>query len=380
MLKEKLELVEEPPSLLKINYEKKLWYDYKWQIKNRINSFENLHDKFNIRDKISDEQYAVINTFPMAITPYYASLIRKFNKNDPIYAMSVPQIAELINPEFLCNDPLNEEHSTIFPGLVHRYKDRVLLLTTNACAVYCRHCTRKRIVGNVDETIFKNINNFSKILNYIMDHKEIHDVIISGGDPLMLPNSTLEFIIQKLRQIKHIDIIRIGSRIPVTMPMRITNSLIAMLKKYKPIWLNTHFNHPNEITNESINACTKIINAGIPVGNQSVLLKGINDNVDVMLELCQKLVKHCIRPYYLYQCDLVNGVEHFRTPLNTGIEIIKNMRGNISGLAIPTFIVDAPNGLGKIPLLNNNIIKTSNKSTTLVNFTNTYVNYPEPSC
>lgn len=352
------------------------WDNWQWQMQNRIRSFEELYNIFDIDKPIEDSQKEALSIFPMAITPYYASLIKNFDETDPIYLMAVAQKKELHNPSFLCDDPLNEEEHTVVPGLVHRYPDRVLLLATTCCATYCRHCTRKRIAGSCETAISKN--NLDVIINYIENHKEIHDVIISGGDPLTLQTKLLEKILYRIRNIKHVDIIRIGTRTPVTLPMRIDNYLVTMLAKYNPIFINTHFNHPNELTKEAQFACRKIVDAGIPVGNQSVLLKNINDNVDTMIDLCRKLLTCRVKPYYLFQCDLVKGVEHFRTNLDVGLDLIDKMRGNISGLGIPTFILDAPKGMGKIALSNQRIVSIYPDLATVANYAYKTVEYPNP--
>jgi lysine 2,3-aminomutase len=285
----------------------------------------------------------------MAITPYYFSLIKKFDYSDPVFSMCVPNIKELHNPSFLKNDPLNEEEDTVVDGLVHRYQDRALIISTSQCAMYCRFCTRKRIAGS--STYYLSDCQLNKIIDYLKSHPEIKDVIISGGDAFTMSNSKLENIISKVRSVESVDIIRIGTRTPVVMPQRITNELVDMLNKYHPLFVNTHFNHPNEITEESKNACLKMINKGIPVNNQSVLLKGINDEPETMIELCRNLLKIRVRPYYLFICDLVKGVEHFRTSINTGVKIMDRLRGRVSGLGIPQLILDSPEGKGKIPIL-----------------------------
>jgi lysine 2,3-aminomutase len=291
----------------------------------------------------------VIKKYPFAITPYYASLIKRLDYSDPIFSLGIPQVSELHDSKYLSDDPLNESGEMPVPFLVHRYADRVLLMSTSMCSVYCRHCTRKRLAGKKECHI--SAQRLDKIKKYLLKHEEVKDVIVSGGDPFSQENSFIEEILEAIRPIPHIDIIRFGTRVPVVLPQRITPKLLAMLKKYKPLWINTHFNHPSEITPESSEACRKIVDAGIPMGNQTVLLKGINDSSEVISELCRKLIKISVKPYYLYQCDLVRGVEHFRTSVEKGIEIMADLRGRISGIAIPTFVVDAPGGLGKIPVL-----------------------------
>lgn len=351
------------------------WQDWHWQMRNRIRNVQQLLDMYpDLKSQIGLSDAAA--KFPLAITPYYASLIQKLDETDPIYSMSVPQIQELYDPPFLKSDPLEEDEDMPVQGLVHRYRDRALVIATTTCAMYCRHCTRKRIAGAHEACI--GAPQLEQITAYLANHPEIHDVVISGGDPLTMATPVLERVIQAVRCVPSVDIIRIGTRTPVVMPQRITGELVRMLRKYHPLWINTHFNHPNEITPESRAACERLADAGIPVGNQAVLLRGINDNPFTMEKLLRGLVRMRVRPYYLFQCDLVRGVEHFRTPITRGIEIMEYLRGRLSGLAIPTYVVDAPHGGGKIPVLPNYVISTSPTHTVLRNFEGMLVNYPEP--
>jgi lysine 2,3-aminomutase len=351
------------------------WNDWRWQIRNRIRTYKELTDFFpSLRSNAGIARVA--EKYPMAITPYYASLIKSTDLSDPVYQMSVPQGQELLAPDFLHADPLEEEEDMPVPGLVHRYRDRALLMATTMCSMYCRHCTRKRVAGYQESCI--DVSQLNAITDYLRAHPEVKDVVISGGDPMTMSTSLLERILAAVRSVPSVDIIRIGTRVPVVMPQRITNELTTMLSKYHPVWINTHFNHPNEITPESAAACAKLANAGLPIGNQSVLLRGINDTPQVMEELCRALVKIRVRPYYLFQCDLVRGVEHFRTPISRGIEIMEYLRGRLSGLAIPTYVVDTPHGGGKIPVLPNYIISSSPSHTVLRNFEGMIMNYPEP--
>lgn len=350
--------------------------DWKWQISKRIRDLSGLYELFpNLKN--NDFIPAVIKKYPMAITPYYASLIRKLDMSDPVFAMSIPQISELQDPACLSEDPLEENEDMPVPGLVHRYPDRALLIATTTCSMYCRHCTRKRVAGTRESTI--SPLRLKQVYEYLITHPEIHDVIISGGDPLTMNTDAIERILETLRSIPSVQIIRIGTRTPVVLPQRITDELVNMLKKYHPVWINTHFNHPNELTAQAVEACAKLANAGIPLGNQSVLLRGINDTPQIFEQLCRGLVRMRVRPYYLFQCDLVKGVEHFRTPLSRGIEIMEYLRGRLSGIATPTFVVDAPHGGGKIPVLPNYIVSTSPTHTVLRNFEGMMINYPEPS-
>lgn len=351
------------------------WDDWRWQMANRIRTADQLRKAFPHFAPAAGITEAAA-TFPLAITPYYASLIRRWDASDPVYRMSVPDARELFDPPCLEDDPLHEDHDMPVPGLVHRYGDRALLIATTACAMYCRHCTRKRVAGKTEDAISKK--RLVGAVEYLRRHPEIHDVIVSGGDPFTLSTATLENILAALRGVESIEIIRIGTRTPVTLPMRITAELTEMLRGYHPLWVNTHFNHPREITTESRDACERLADAGIPVGNQSVLLRGVNDDAGTMAELCRALVRMRVRPYYLFQCDLVRGVEHFRTRLSRGIQIMEQLRGRLSGLAIPTFVVDAPGGGGKIPVLPTYLISSSPEYTLLRNFEGRVVRYPEP--
>jgi lysine 2,3-aminomutase len=334
------------------------WNDWKWQFANRLTSA----DLGNVEFK-----------FPVAITPYYFSLIKDYSLNDPIFSMCMPNPREL--SEIMHADPLGEDQMMPVKNLVHRYKDRALIITTTLCSMYCRYCTRKRTVGSKDHILTQE--NLEEITNYLKSHPEITDVIISGGDPMVFSTKKLEHIIKKIRSVSSVQVIRIGTKVPVVMPMRINKHLASMLSKYHPIYVNTHFNHPNEITPESMQACNILANHGIPVSNQSVLLKGVNDDKYVFEELCRKLFRNRVRPYYLFQCDLVNGVEHFRTRVAQGIEIMEHLRGRLSGMAIPQFIVDSPNGLGKIPVSPNYVLYQTPEKFVLRNYQGKLVEYPE---
>jgi len=351
------------------------WRDWRWQMRNRIRNITKLAQLFPSIG-INQGLLQAASKFPLAITPYYASLIRHVDDTDPIFKMSVPQVQELWNPPFLRDDPLEEDSDMPVPGLVHRYPDRALLIATTACAMYCRHCTRKRVTG-IRESCISGAR-LRKTVEYLSKHPEIRDVIISGGDPLTMSTEVLESILIALRSVPTVDVIRFGTRTPVTMPCRITDELTNMIKKYHPIWINTHFNHPNELTPDSAEACNRLADAGVPLGNQTVLLKGINDDPRVMEELLRGLVRIRVRPYYLFQCDLVAGIEHFRTPLSRGIEIMEYLRGRLGGIAIPTFVVDMPHGGGKVPVYPNYIVTTSPTHTVLRNFEGMMASYPEP--
>ena len=352
------------------------WNDWRWQFKNRITSVEQLEKVIPLSEKEKKDITYCLSIFRMAITPYYASLIDKNDPMCPIRMQAVPTINETHVLPYEMADPLSEERDSPVKNIVHRYPDRVLFLVTHKCAMYCRHCTRRRTVGEEDRLITEA--EMDAAVDYISKTPRIRDVLLSGGDPLTMPDSFLEKIISKLRKIDHVEIIRIGTRVPVVLPMRITLELLRMMKKYQPIWINTHFNHPKELTPEAIKACSDIIDAGIPLGNQSVLLRNINDNTQIMKELLLKLVKARIRPYYLYQCDLSQGIGHFRTKVDKGIEIIRDLTGNISGYALPKFVIDAPNGGGKVPINPEYIISMDDKEIVMRNFEGNIYTYPQP--
>ncbi len=351
------------------------WNDWKWQVRNRIRSVGALRECFPGLS-LNPALAQVSAKYPLAITPYYASIIHRMDDLDPVYRMAVPQSQELVDPPFLSEDPLEEEHDMPVPGLIHRYRDRALVMATTMCSMYCRHCTRKRVAGTREVTI--SACRLRQTHDYLVQHPEIKDVIISGGDPLTMDTAQLERVLEAVRSVESVELIRIGTRTPVVLPMRITAELTAMLKKYQPLWINTHFNHPQELTPEAIAACGALVDAGIPMGNQSVLLRGVNDDPEVMATLCRSLLRSRVKPYYLFQCDLVRGVEHFRTPLAKGLEIMEYLRGRVSGLAIPTFVVDTPHGGGKVPLLPNYIVSMSPTHTVLRNYEGMMMSYPEP--
>ncbi|WP_312048166.1 lysine 2,3-aminomutase [Anaerotignum sp.] len=352
------------------------WNDWKWQMRNRIETVDDLSMHIELTPEEAMGIKKCLGTLRMAITPYYLSLIDINNPHDPIRKQAIPTTSELELSSGDCSDPLHEEEDSPVPGLTHRYPDRVLLLVTDKCAMYCRHCTRRRFAGQSDHSL--PMEQIQKAIDYIARTPVIRDVLISGGDPLLLSDQKLEQIIKRLRAIPHVEIIRIGSRVPVVMPQRITPELVEMLKKYHPLWLNTHFNHPNEITVESKKACELLANAGIPLGNQTVLLRGVNDCIYIMKKLMHELVKIRVRPYYIYQCDLSMGIKHFRTKVSKGIEIIEGLRGHTSGFAVPTFVIDAPGGGGKIPVMPNYLISTAENKVILRNFEGVITTYQEP--
>ena len=353
------------------------WNDWKWQVKNRIETVEELKKHIKLTEEEEVGIRESLKTLRMAITPYYLSLIDTDDPHDPIRKQSIPTFNELyISPDDL-QDPLHEDSDSPVPGLTHRYPDRVLFLITDMCAMYCRHCTRRRFAGQRDAAL--PTERIDKAIDYIARTPQVRDVLLSGGDALLMSNDKLEYILKKLRDIPHVEIIRIGTRTPVVMPQRITDDLVNMLKKYHPVWVNTHFNHPNEITPESTEACARLADAGIPLGNQSVLLRGINDCSHVMKKLVTGLVKIRVRPYYIYICDQSMGISHFRTPVSKGIEIIENLRGHVSGYAVPTFVVDAPGGGGKIPVMPTYLISQSPSRVVVRNYEGVISTYAQPT-
>lgn len=353
------------------------WNDWHWQVRNRIETLDQLKKYIRLTPEEEEGVARTLSTLRMAITPYYLSLIDQENPYCPIRRQAIPTAAETHQSSADLLDPLHEDEDSPVPGLTHRYPDRVLFLVTDMCSMYCRHCTRRRFAGQKDCEVPDD--RIEKCIEYVERTPEVRDVLLSGGDVLMLSDNKLEYIIKRLRAIPHVEIIRLGSRTPVVCPQRITPELVNMLRKYHPIWFNTHFNHPNEITPESSAACARLADAGIPLGNQSVLLRGVNDCTYVMKKLMHGLVKMRVRPYYIYQCDLSMGLEHFRTPVSKGIEIMENLRGHTSGYAVPTFVVDAPGGGGKTPVMPNYVISQSPTRVVLRNFEGVITTYTEPS-
>lgn len=356
--------------------EDKQWNHWTWQQSRRITNLEKLEKVINVTEderrafKASDEM------FHMGITPYYSTLMDKDDPNCPVRLQSVPNPGELSILDTDMADPLAEERDMPVPGITHRYPDRVLFYTTHNCPVYCRHCTRKRKVSDPGSAAASK--QLEGGLEYIRSHPEIRDVIISGGDPLSLNNKKLEYILSSLRAIPHVEMIRLGTRNLVTLPQRLDDELLEICQKYAPVHINTHFNHPKEMTREALFTATRVAMAGITMGNQTVLLKGINDDAEIMKELSHKLLLMRIRPYYIYQCDLSQGISHFRTPISKGIEIIEKMRGWTSGLAIPHYVVDAPGGGGKIPLSPEYLVRREGNKVIIRNYEGKEFTYHEP--
>ncbi|MBI2860756.1 MAG: KamA family radical SAM protein [Chloroflexi bacterium] len=374
-------LDEEPPGItgrrrLFAGVPDKCWNDWKWQFRNRITSAEQLVKFLPLSDEEQAQLRLVTELYPLSITPYYLSLIDPQDPEDPVRKQAIPSILEISMGCLGMEDPLEEKRHSVVKGLVHRYPDRALMVLTDICPMFCRHCTRKREWQNGGWV--RTAEEISAMLRYIRQHEEIRDVIISGGDPLTLSTARLEEIIREVRAIEHVEIIRIGTRFPVVLPQRIDSALCAMLSKYGPVWLNTHFNHVNEITPEAAAACDRLLRSGVPVNNQSVLLRGVNDSVQAQTRLVQGLLRAKVRPYYLFQCDEVQGTEHLRTPVEVGVGIIEGMRGYTSGLAIPTFVIDLPQGGGKVPLLPDYVISRTEEELVLRNYQGKVFHFRNP--
>jgi lysine 2,3-aminomutase len=353
------------------------WNDWKWHFRNRITTVDQLSRLVPLSIEEKTQIELVAGRYPLAITPYYLSLINANDPNDPIWKQAIPSILEISMSTMGMEDPLGEEEDSVVPGLVHRYPDRVLMVLTDICPMLCRHCTRKREWRHGGWV--RPWSEIEAMLGYLRRNTKVRDVIISGGDPLTLSTGHLEVIISRIREIKHIEIIRIGSRFPVVLPQRIDAELCDMLSKHGPIWLNTHFNHPREITPEAAAACDRLLRAGVPVNNQTVLLRGVNDNLQTQLKLCQGLLRVKVRPYYLFQCDEVQGTEHLRTSVDVGIKIIEGMRGHTSGLAVPSFVVDLVNGGGKVPLQPNYVLSMTKDELLLKNYEGKVFRYRNPN-
>jgi len=352
------------------------WEDWRWQLKHRVTRAEQLKLILNL----SQEEIAAIEAskgrMATAITPYFAKLMDRNDSNCPIRRQAIPTLEEFHFSPHDLNDPCAEDENSPVHGLVHRYPDRVLLLVTDKCAVYCRYCTRRRMVGSSEKCITEE--KLDEAVAYIQATKKVRDVLISGGDPLLFEDDHLEGILSKVRKIPHVEIIRIGTRVPVTLPQRITQTLTSMLKKYHPLWISIHFSHPKEITKEVRRACAMLAEAGIPLGSQTVLLRRINDRPVVMKRLMHELLKIRVRPYYIYQCDLAMGTEHFRTPIAVGINIIEKLRGHTTGYAVPSFVIDAPGGGGKIPVGPTYLISQDKGKMVLRNYQGKVFEYQEP--
>lgn len=353
----------------------KTWSDWRWQLGHRLNTVEDLSQVLHL----TDEEIAGLSAsehFRVDVTPYFASLMDPDDPTCPIRRQVIPTGREAVPFTAEMIDSLAEDAHSPVPGLVHRYPDRVLMLVTTQCASYCRYCTRSRIVGDPSAQFSRS--NYDAQIRYIAGNPDIRDVLLSGGDPLILPPRILEDLLRHLRSIPHVEVIRIGSRVPVFLPQRITVELVEMLRQFHPLWMNVHFNHPKEFTPEVETALARLADAGIPLGCQSVLLAGINDCPNVMRDLVHRLVRNRVRPYYVYQCDLVHGAGHFRTPVGVGIQIIEALRGHTSGFAVPTFVIDAPRGGGKVPVMPNYVLSQSADRMVIRNFEGFISTYTQP--
>jgi lysine 2,3-aminomutase len=351
------------------------WNDWQWQIRNRIRHLETLDRMLVLSD---EERQAVEKSqakLPVGITPYFMSLLDRENPQDPMRRTVVPTVGELVKSPEEADDPLGEEDMSPVPGLVHRYPDRVLLLVLDFCSTYCRYCTRARVVGH--GAIYPSRSRLERAIDYIRSKPEVRDVLISGGDPLTLNDERLNWLLYRLREIPHVEIIRIGTKVPAVLPQRITQNLVRVLRRYHPLWMSLHFTHPAECTQEVFRACERLANAGIPLGSQTVLLKGINDDVETMKALFHKLLRMRVRPYYIYQCDPITGSSHFRTPVEKGLEIIRGLRGHTTGYAVPTYVIDAPGGGGKIPLMPNYVEGCDGREILLRNYADRIYRYPD---
>lgn len=350
------------------------WNNWKWQLKNRITSLEQLEPLLELSSEEREGCRLANKKLSLAITPYFFNLINRSDPHDPIRLQVIPRVQETITHQGELLDPVGEEDSSPVEGIVHRYPDRVLFLVTDRCAAYCRYCTRSRLVSNAQDYNFHP--KYDAGLDYIRKNPQIRDVLLSGGDPLLLSNNKLDKLLGELKAIKHVQFIRIGSRIPVFLPQRIDPELCEIFKKHGPIWLSIHTNHPNECTADLKNACERLAFAGVPIGNQSVLLKGINNHADTMRKLIHKLLMMRVRPYYLYQCDLINGSAHLRTDPREGIALIQSLRGHTTGYAIPQFVIDAPGGGGKIPINPNYIESITEDAIIMKNYEGKLYQYP----
>ncbi|HJW41006.1 MAG TPA: KamA family radical SAM protein [Rhizomicrobium sp.] len=354
------------------------WNDWRWQMRARIRTRDELTRIFSLSADEFDAVSRHTGSLPVGITPYYASLMDLEDPSEPLRRTHIMTGDEYLTTPGEGDDPLAEDHDMAAPGIVHRYPDRVLFLTTGTCSTYCRYCTRARVVGNPGGEYNFSTRQWDQALAYLEKHTEIRDVLLSGGDPLTLGDDKLDWLLGRLRAIKHIEFLRIGTKMPVVTPQRITKSLVAILKKYHPLWMSIHFTHPNELTDEVTESTARLADAGIPLGSQTVLMKGINDDIAVMKPLMQGLLKRRVRPYYLYQCDPIRGSAHFRTKVEKGLEIIRGLRGHTTGYATPIFAVDAPGGGGKIQIAPDFVAGRDGDDLLLRNFEDGVYRYPDP--
>ena len=370
---------QEIAGIISSNAKLSQWKNWQWQLQHSVRDIDIFEKLLGIEFAAEERKQLdeTVKKFPLSITPYYLSLINTDNyKNDPIYKQAFPSITELHIGNCEMRDPLDEDKDSPVPGITHRYPDRVLFQVSGVCAMYCRHCTRKRKVGDVD--VIPGKEEIAMGIEYIRNNPVIRDVLLSGGDPLLLSDENIDWILTELKKIDSVEVVRIGTRTPVVLPYRITDDLVNILKKHHPLWVNTHFNHPREITASSREALRKLADAGIPLGNQTVLLAGINDHPIIIKKLVHKLVQNRVRPYYLYQCDLSEGLKHFRTPVGRGIEIMESLIGHTSGIAVPSYVIDAPGGGGKIRVMPQYLISWSHDKVVLRNFEGVITSYQEP--
>ena len=352
----------------------RLWNDWHWQLANRVRSIDRLATMLNLSDE--EKAAGMGSGLPLSITPYYLSLLDPDNPAQPLRRSVVPTVRETLRSPGETDDPLDEGAMSPVPGLVHRYPDRVLLLLADRCSTYCRYCTRSRLVGH--DALRPAGERLEQALAYIAARPAIRDVLLSGGDPLLLADDQLDRVLSRLRMIPHVEIIRIGTKVPAVLPQRVTPALVRMLRRHHPLMMSLHFTHPDECTPETHRACTLLADGGIPLGSQTVLLAGINDEVETMRRLMHGLLRMRVRPYYLYQCDPIPGSAHFRTPVDRGLEILRGLRGHTSGYAVPTFVIDAPGGGGKIPLLPEAVVARDADGLVLRNYEGRLFRYPEP--
>lgn len=358
------------------NVREEEWRDWRWQVANRVCGLQELKQVLTLTPEEEAGIGSCLQSLRMAITPYYAALIDPDNPDCPIRRQAVPTAAELQFGRCELDDPLHEDRDSPVPGLTHRYPDRVLLLVTDQCSVYCRHCTRRRLAGVCDRP--RSRAEIDACIQYIRETPAVRDVVVSGGDAFLIGDGLVEYILEQLRGISHVEIIRFGTRTPVVLPQRITSALCRILKKYHPVYVNVHFNHPAEITPAAAAACARLADAGVPLGNQAVLLRGVNDCPHLMRRLMQALLQIRVKPYYIYQCDMSQGIEHFRTPISSGIQTVEYLRGHTSGLAVPTFVVDAPGGGGKIPVMPQYLVSQNAGKVVLRNYEGMFTTYTEP--
>lgn len=353
------------------------WNDWRWQARSRIRSLPDLSRVFALSE---DERSAVEShkgSLPVGITPYYASRMDVADPSDPIRKTHIPVLGEYLRTPGEMDDPLGEDHDTAAPGLVHRYPDRVLFLTTGFCSTYCRYCTRSRMVGEAGGEYSFSLSQWQRAIDYLEAHTEVRDVLLSGGDPLTIHDEKLDWLLGRIRAIRHIEFVRLGSKVPVVLPMRVTKDLTRMLRRHR-VWMSMHFTHPAELSDEVTEACDRLADAGIPLGSQTVLLQGVNDDAETMKQLMHGLLLRRVKPYYLYQCDPISGSAHFRTPVSKGLEIIAALRGHTTGYAVPTYVIDAPGGGGKIPLIPDPVVGRDGDDLLLRNFEGAVWRYPDP--